>query len=523
MPRQPDVTVIIPVYNTVDYLAPCLDSMVNQTIGHERLEVIAVDDGSTDGSGDLLDEYAARHPQLFTVLHQANSGGPAAPCNLGLEHATGRFVFFLGSDDYLACDATQRLVERADEWEADVVIPPAEGVNGRFIDQRLFDRGEDPDLEFPGRLSSYSLSNTKLFRRALIVEHGLRFPVDLRVGSDQPFAVAAMLRARRIGVLGRPTAYFGVKRADDSNITYRSDWRTRLVDLTKVIDHLCDLVPPGERRDALLVRHFSWELDKLLTRDLEHCEPDDAGALVDALGEVAQRLLTEGLRSRLSPTRRLRWHHVLEGRRDLLLRDLVDPPEPEPVLVEQAGVFQPRRGFRDGVPDWVYVVPPGSVAAWARSVDQEAQVHLLGHTILLTAATTAIDPRSAPHLSLVLSPLSEEGFPRAALDVPASRGTRILASAPVTITDDGKVRAELDLTSFIASGGGSAGLRLRIVTDERIIDRPVRVVVDTSTTVRVGGWQASIGVSSVKENRVRVDVAAKRNLAARIRGRLGRD
>ena len=76
----PDVTVIIPVYNTMPYLTACLQSMVDQTIGADRMEVVAVDDGSTDGSGEELERFAADHPGLFTVLHQENSGGPAGPC-----------------------------------------------------------------------------------------------------------------------------------------------------------------------------------------------------------------------------------------------------------------------------------------------------------------------------------------------------------------------------------------------------------------------------------------------------------
>jgi glycosyltransferase involved in cell wall biosynthesis len=75
----PDVTVIIPVYNTMPYLTACLQSMVDQTIGAHRMEVVAIDDGSTDGSGEELERFAADHPGLFTVLHQENSRGPAGP------------------------------------------------------------------------------------------------------------------------------------------------------------------------------------------------------------------------------------------------------------------------------------------------------------------------------------------------------------------------------------------------------------------------------------------------------------
>lgn len=86
-PPPPDVTIIVPVYNAMPYLTTCLDSLVGQTIDHARMHVVAVNDGSTDGSDRELERYAAAHPGLFTVHHQANSGGPARPCNVGLDLA----------------------------------------------------------------------------------------------------------------------------------------------------------------------------------------------------------------------------------------------------------------------------------------------------------------------------------------------------------------------------------------------------------------------------------------------------
>lgn len=516
-----DVTVIVPVYDTVDYLQPCLESLVGQTIGHERLEVVAVDDGSTDGSGELLEAYAAAHPDVFRVIHQGNSGGPARPCNVGLDHATGRFVFFLGSDDYLALDALERLVQRADEWDADVVVPPAEGVGGRHVDQRVF-RAEHPDLAFPGDLLPFSISNTKLFRRSLLEENGLRYPLDLAVGSDQPFTVAAMLHARRVGVLGRPTAYFGVKREDHGNITYRTSWRTRLENLTAIIDHLCDLLPTGERRDALLVRHFTWELDKLLTRDLPRCDDAEGQELVDALGKVAQELLTDGVRRRLPVRHRLRWHHVLAGDTVRLRRVLADPPEPGPLVIEPGGFYLPYRGFREDVEDWVFAIPDTNVAKWVAGIDRESEVVLDGNRIVLTATTKLVDPASAPQLRLALSPLHRSGVPRGALDVPRGRGTRVLASTPVTISPDGQVRAELDLEPFAQAGGGRAGLRLRIVTDGRVIDRPVRVVADADGEIRTPDWQGTTRLTSSLADRVLVDVTVEQARAGGIRGRLRR-
>ena len=85
---QPDVSVIVPVWNAMPYLVTCLSSLLEQTIDRGRMEVVAVDDGSTDGSGEQLDLVAACWPTL-QVVHQPASGGPSRPRNVALDRASG--------------------------------------------------------------------------------------------------------------------------------------------------------------------------------------------------------------------------------------------------------------------------------------------------------------------------------------------------------------------------------------------------------------------------------------------------
>src|SRR5438309_9672857 len=99
-PVRGRVSVILPVYNCADLLPECLRSLETQDLPHDELEVIAIDDGSTDGSGGLLDQFSAGHATRH-VVHQPNSGWPGGPRNRGLERATGEYVFFLGGDDWL--------------------------------------------------------------------------------------------------------------------------------------------------------------------------------------------------------------------------------------------------------------------------------------------------------------------------------------------------------------------------------------------------------------------------------------
>jgi glycosyltransferase involved in cell wall biosynthesis len=126
---QPDVSVIIGAYEAMPYLVECLASVEAQTIGPERIEVIAVDDGSTDGTGECLEEFADRAPMQVTVVRQENSGGPSGPRNVGLGKAAGRYVFFLDADDRLGPEALERMVAMADRAGTDVVLGRVEGVN----------------------------------------------------------------------------------------------------------------------------------------------------------------------------------------------------------------------------------------------------------------------------------------------------------------------------------------------------------------------------------------------------------
>ena len=115
--ETPKVSVVIPVYNTVDYLARCLDSVLEQT--YENIEVVIVDDGSTDGSSSVLTEYAARDSRIV-LIRQSNSGEIASR-RRGIERAKGVFLFFLDSDDYLAPEAIGRLVDYQQRNRVDVV------------------------------------------------------------------------------------------------------------------------------------------------------------------------------------------------------------------------------------------------------------------------------------------------------------------------------------------------------------------------------------------------------------------
>ncbi len=112
------ISVIIPVYNVAAYLPACLDSLLNQD--HKQLEVILIDDGSKDDSGAICDRYAAQDSRI-NVIHQKN-GGAAAAKNAGLRAATGKYLSFVDSDDYLEPNSYGYMLSVLKSKEADVAV-----------------------------------------------------------------------------------------------------------------------------------------------------------------------------------------------------------------------------------------------------------------------------------------------------------------------------------------------------------------------------------------------------------------
>ena len=112
------VSVIVPVYNTEKYLKKCLDSLVHQTL--KEIEIILINDGSTDNSQKIIDEYVLKYPKLFKVFSQKNSGQAVAR-NLGIKNSKGEFIAFADSDDYLEIDAYEKAYNYAVKNNLDIV------------------------------------------------------------------------------------------------------------------------------------------------------------------------------------------------------------------------------------------------------------------------------------------------------------------------------------------------------------------------------------------------------------------
>jgi hypothetical protein len=474
---SPDVTVVVAVYNTMPYLTKCLNSLVGQSIGLDRLEIVAVDDGSTDDSGAELDRFAKKYPDTVKVLHQENSGGPAAPSNRALDVATGRFVYFIGADDYLGKDALKRLVACADTHDSDVVIGKMVGTNGRYVHQALF-KESNPDVSLYDSELPFGLSNTKLFRRELVEQHKLRFLEDLPVGSDMPFTIEACVRARKISVLADYTYYYAVKRGDSSNITYRAGGHlSRLHCTAKIMKHTAGLIEAGPQRDAIMKRLFTWELSKLLKGDFAALDPQSRAEMCAGMAEVADEYLTDGVRDYLPVMRRVRLVLAQRGAVDELVAaiEAEEAGGPPPFHLQDGRAYARYPGFRDpllNIPDRVFEVieesVPRQLAAGTELVSAEWAQDGDDLSLAIVVRTALTGETGAAVIRLVEGPMPKSADRAGARRLPAGQ----VLPAPV-----GEFTREVAETAEDSAG---TIIRGRIPIEARQVSLGVRLYVDVA-------------------------------------------
>ncbi|MEV6377022.1 bifunctional glycosyltransferase/CDP-glycerol:glycerophosphate glycerophosphotransferase [Micromonospora musae] len=211
------ISFVVPAYRVQGYLRECLDSILDQPF--TDLEVIAVDDCSPDDSGEIIDEYAARDPRVHAVRLTENVGlGPAR--NIGLDRATGEYVWFVDGDDWLTPECLPVVVERLHETRPDVLV--VDHVRTHWNDSATRSAMHEVFPTPPGaetfrlrdRPETMRLLHTawnRLVRRRFLLDQGLRFAPGWY--EDVSFSYPALMAADRIGVLDRVCVNYRQRRA----------------------------------------------------------------------------------------------------------------------------------------------------------------------------------------------------------------------------------------------------------------------------------------------------------------------
>ncbi len=210
------VSVIIPVYNGGKYVGKCLDTLLSQTL--KELEIVVVNDGSSDNTDQILSDYANKHKDKIKYISIEN-GGVSNARNIALENSTGEYITFCDCDDYVELDMCEELYNKAILTGADVVVSGYFSENEKgdytcfgleYMDKYSNSLEDRPDILFV----SNPFVHNKLFSRSLIEKSGIKFQ-KYKIFEDMLFAYSLMLIANKIEKVNRPFYHY-IRRKSDS-------------------------------------------------------------------------------------------------------------------------------------------------------------------------------------------------------------------------------------------------------------------------------------------------------------------
>lgn len=205
------ISIIIPVYNVQEYLPKCIESVLRQT--YRNLEIILVDDGSPDHCGKICDSYAKKDARI-RVIHKKNEGVAIAR-NTGMEYATGEYISFIDSDDWIPKNAYQVLYHGIKQYDADCAVGKCMNIVDKNGALRMKKSAVQPvRCETAAEAMKHVLLSgsaiwNRLFKRKVF--HNLRFPAD-RVNDDEFIALRAYAKCEKIVFLNQGTYYYRLRK-----------------------------------------------------------------------------------------------------------------------------------------------------------------------------------------------------------------------------------------------------------------------------------------------------------------------
>ena len=232
-----EVSIIVPAYNAEKYIRKCLDSLIHQT--KKELEFIIINDGSTDHTEEIVKEYKDKRIRYFKNKNQ----GIGKTRNYGIEQAKSKYIMFLDSDDYLEKNACERMFQKIDSNDLDVVLCDfyKEYENGTVEEIRTphFDNSsleDNPDI-----ITEYLCPWAKIYKRELLIKNHIRFPENLKY-EDAPFVIEALTKANKIGKVDECLNYYLIHGNSETTVRDR-----RCFDIIKIVDKIRKITKDKEK------------------------------------------------------------------------------------------------------------------------------------------------------------------------------------------------------------------------------------------------------------------------------------
>ena len=237
------LSIIIPVYKVEPYLRDCLDSVFSQDISAEEYEVICIDDGSPDNCGAILEEYATVHPNLL-VLRQQNAGVSAARNN-GLDHAAGKYIWFVDSDDFVKKNSFSRILAVLEKTDCDClsVLPFV------FADDKESPLTEDDALTDISQNKHRSFLWARIWKRSILVDNSIRFSTEISYCEDHLFTQQALPYVKNQEKLEEKIYYYRLREGSASS----QGSKKTITNLIKIASICKEIIrkPDDERAEPL--------------------------------------------------------------------------------------------------------------------------------------------------------------------------------------------------------------------------------------------------------------------------------
>lgn len=237
------LSVIIPVYNVENYLNECLDSVTSQTL--EDMEIICIDDGSTDNSPDILKEYSKKDKRIKIITKE--NGGQATARNLGIKEAQGEYIAFVDSDDFIEPTMFEKLYTKAKDNNLDIVMCKIATYDNqteeikdnvwyymlgvfRDFDKDIFNHKDTREFTCHIAVTPYN----KIYKTTLLKENNILFPEGL-IFEDEKFFYDTYLRAKRISIVDEFLYYYRINRKGSTVDTIKDNDFSDIIPISKLI------------------------------------------------------------------------------------------------------------------------------------------------------------------------------------------------------------------------------------------------------------------------------------------------
>lgn len=248
---MPKVSIIVPIYNTASFLNKCLNSLVHQTL--DDIEIICVNDGSTDDSQLIINDFLAKYPYRIKSILKHN-GGLSDARNIGLQEASGEYIAFLDSDDYVEIDLYEKMYKKACQTQADIIVCGFKRVTLEgdvlSIEQTQLKKTYS---SIEGLTSIAPAAWNKLYKRELWIESEVRYPKGVWY-EDLPTTIKLMLYANNIATVNEPLIYYV---QHPNSISYTFDERAH--DIFTVLTDIHRFYEDIKNNEKILFSVNEWE------------------------------------------------------------------------------------------------------------------------------------------------------------------------------------------------------------------------------------------------------------------------